>query len=268
MNEINPINVTEAKPWWKSKVIWFNGTCAALTALEASMHFIQPYIPGNVYGWILLFVTMANAFLRIITSQAIMKPQINGLFSAPKRPDSGFTTMEFLPYIVVFFGALGLFYVVYSMGVDAERNRWEKAESKKLIAANQKILDLRNQNYDQEQQHIKEMDDLTARTQQEKKAYEDEVNAVNAKLLAGTLKLRIATVRSADCGSTSTETSPATGLAEKTSTAELAPEASEFLIQEATERDKLAISFNACIEQLHHDRGLPFTNPYQTGEVK
>lgn len=264
MTEIKAVDVSEKKPWYKSKIIWFNAACAALTALEASMNLIQPYIQGNIYGWTLLFVTMINAFLRIITTQAIIKPQVNSLF---KRNDGGFITAEFLPYLVGGAVAGAVLFGVYSMGVDAERSRWKLVESEKLRVANQKILDLQNQNYDLEQKRVNDLAELTARTQQEIKNREDKANAVIAKLHAGNLKLRVAAVRTADCGSSTSETSPSDGGAEDTYQAELARAPSEFLIREFKERDQLAISFNSCIEQLHKDRGLPFTNPY-LGETK
>lgn len=59
------------KRWCKSKTLWFNAIIAGLTALEASIHLIQPYVSGNVYGWVVLLLTVGNAMLRIITSQGI-----------------------------------------------------------------------------------------------------------------------------------------------------------------------------------------------------
>ena len=69
------------KPWWKSKTVWFNAIIAALAALEANARLIQPYIPGNVYGWGLLVLTVGNTFLRIVTTQALH-------FIEPAAPDS------------------------------------------------------------------------------------------------------------------------------------------------------------------------------------
>lgn len=270
MTEINAVDVTQKKPWYKSKIIWFNAACAALTALEASMNFIQPYIPGNVYGWALLFVTLVNAFLRVITTQAIIKPQINSLLSKNKginHSERGFVLAEIMPYIVTGISAGFLLYGVYSMGESAERNRWELAENKKQVEANQKILDLQNEKYDLEQKRINDLAELTAKHKKEIKDREDKANAVIAKLRAGTLKLRIAAVRPTDCGSATSETSAADGGVEDTYRAQLTAGASEFLVTRFKERDQLAISFNTCIEQLHKDRGLPFTNPYQ-GETK
>lgn len=59
------------KPWWHSKTLWFNAAVAALAAIEANARLIQPYVPGNVYGWGLLVLTVGNSVLRIFTTQAL-----------------------------------------------------------------------------------------------------------------------------------------------------------------------------------------------------
>lgn len=68
---MNDVVITEKKPWYRSKVIWFNIIVAMLAALEASAAMIQPFIQGNVYGWGLLLLTAGNAGLRIITTQGL-----------------------------------------------------------------------------------------------------------------------------------------------------------------------------------------------------
>lgn len=67
------VYVTAAKPWWKSKTLWFNAIVAGLTALEASANLIQPYLPGNVYGYGLMLLTVGNGALRIVTTQGLTK---------------------------------------------------------------------------------------------------------------------------------------------------------------------------------------------------
>lgn len=59
------------KRWYKSRTLWFNGVFASLTAIEASAHFIQPYLPGNIYGYGLMILAAGNAMLRIITTQGV-----------------------------------------------------------------------------------------------------------------------------------------------------------------------------------------------------
>lgn len=70
---MNDVVATEKKPWYTSRVLWFNAIMAALGALEASASMIQPFVPGNVYGYGLLILTVGNAALRIITTQGIGK---------------------------------------------------------------------------------------------------------------------------------------------------------------------------------------------------
>ena len=60
-----------AKPWWTSKTLWFNALVAALATLEASSGLIQPYVPGNIYGWALMLLTVGNSVLRIVTAQGL-----------------------------------------------------------------------------------------------------------------------------------------------------------------------------------------------------
>lgn len=67
------VYVTAAKPWWKSKTLWFNAIIAGLTALEASANLIQPYLPGNVYGYGLMLLAVGNGALRIVTTQGLTK---------------------------------------------------------------------------------------------------------------------------------------------------------------------------------------------------
>lgn len=67
------VYVTETKPWWKSKTLMFNAAVGALAALESSANLIQPYLPGNVYGYGLMLLTVGNAALRIVTTQGLTK---------------------------------------------------------------------------------------------------------------------------------------------------------------------------------------------------
>ena len=64
---------TDCKAWYRSKTLWFNAAIGALGSLEASAGLIQPYVPGNIYGWGLLVLTVGNTFLRIMTKQAVTR---------------------------------------------------------------------------------------------------------------------------------------------------------------------------------------------------
>lgn len=65
--------MSECKCWWRSRTLWFNAVMGGLTALEASVGLIQPLVPGNIYGYGVLVLTIGNAMLRIITTQALAK---------------------------------------------------------------------------------------------------------------------------------------------------------------------------------------------------
>jgi hypothetical protein len=64
---------SSSKPFWKSKVLWFNILVAALAAGEASLHFIQPNIPMNVYGIIAVVLAVGNSILRVISTATLTK---------------------------------------------------------------------------------------------------------------------------------------------------------------------------------------------------
>jgi hypothetical protein len=59
------------KPWWRSRTIWFNAIVGGLATLEASAHLVAAFVPGNIYGWGLLLLSVGNAMLRIITTQGV-----------------------------------------------------------------------------------------------------------------------------------------------------------------------------------------------------
>lgn len=59
------------KRWHQSKTVWFNAGVSGLFALEANVHMIQPYVPGNVYAYGVLVLTVGNTVLRFMTSQGI-----------------------------------------------------------------------------------------------------------------------------------------------------------------------------------------------------
>lgn len=62
------LKVATVKPWYHSKVLWFNLIAAALIALEAQFSMLQPYLPGSVYAWVATALTVGNAVLRVVTA--------------------------------------------------------------------------------------------------------------------------------------------------------------------------------------------------------
>lgn len=63
----------ENKPFYKSKVVWFNAIIAAGAAAEASLHLIADYFDPRVYFGIIMAVSAVNVVLRFATSQGIVK---------------------------------------------------------------------------------------------------------------------------------------------------------------------------------------------------
>lgn len=63
--------VTEIKPWHTSKTLWFNAIVAGLATMESSVGMLQPYVPGNVYSYFVVALTVGNAVLRIVTTQGL-----------------------------------------------------------------------------------------------------------------------------------------------------------------------------------------------------
>lgn len=55
------------KPWYLSKVLWFNAVVAALATAEISAQAVQPYVSGDVYAWGMAVLTIGNAALRVVT---------------------------------------------------------------------------------------------------------------------------------------------------------------------------------------------------------
>ena len=61
------------KPWYKSKLVWFNVLVAVGTAAEASLHIIADNFTPNTYFGLILAITAVNVVLRFATSTGIGK---------------------------------------------------------------------------------------------------------------------------------------------------------------------------------------------------
>lgn len=72
---MNNIYFNEVKIWtircWKSRTIMFNLFVAFYVSLESIFSVLQPYIPGNVYAWTTVLLTVGNAMLRVVTTQSL-----------------------------------------------------------------------------------------------------------------------------------------------------------------------------------------------------
>ena len=55
----------------RSRTIWFNSIIAGLAALEPVFGLLQSFLPGNVYAYLTIALTVGNAVLRVITTTAL-----------------------------------------------------------------------------------------------------------------------------------------------------------------------------------------------------
>lgn len=60
------------KPWWRSRVLWFNLFCTVAAAAEAGMGLLQPALPVNAYAVLAFTLAVGNAGLRVVTNQALV----------------------------------------------------------------------------------------------------------------------------------------------------------------------------------------------------
>ena len=68
----------EAKPWYKSKTVWFNMLLVlgpTLDALVGMFYMMEPFIAPGVYPFIVLGIGLVNVVLRTITTQALAAQQ-------------------------------------------------------------------------------------------------------------------------------------------------------------------------------------------------
>lgn len=61
------------KPWYKSKLVWFNILVAVSTAAEASLHVIADNFTPNTYFGLILAISAVNVALRFATSVGVTK---------------------------------------------------------------------------------------------------------------------------------------------------------------------------------------------------
>lgn len=62
-----------AKPWWKSRTLWFNALVAGAAAAEANFQLLQPLLPANVYQLLTFALVVGNALLRLVTTTGVSK---------------------------------------------------------------------------------------------------------------------------------------------------------------------------------------------------
>ena len=66
-----------AKAFWKSKTLWFNGAALALATAETQLHFLSGILPATLYAGLAFAVPVVNAALRFC-STAMLTPTVAG----------------------------------------------------------------------------------------------------------------------------------------------------------------------------------------------
>ena len=61
-----------AKPWWRSRTLWFNLVVGLLAAAEAGLGLLQPVLPVNAYAVLAFGLAVGNAGLRVVTSARLI----------------------------------------------------------------------------------------------------------------------------------------------------------------------------------------------------
>lgn len=59
------------KHWRQSRTLMFNALAGVLTAVELNLHLLQPLLGEYTYPILLFGVTVVNAVLRVLTTQAL-----------------------------------------------------------------------------------------------------------------------------------------------------------------------------------------------------
>lgn len=62
---------TDAKPWWKSKVIWLNLAALGFAAIEANIGMLQGHLPSSVLAWLSFCLPVVNIVLRFATKLGV-----------------------------------------------------------------------------------------------------------------------------------------------------------------------------------------------------
>ena len=57
----------------KSRTMWFNLIVAAMMALEPVFGLLKTVLPGNVYVWCSVALTVGNAVLRVLTTKPLLE---------------------------------------------------------------------------------------------------------------------------------------------------------------------------------------------------
>lgn len=67
-----------SKPWYQSKMVWFNAAVAAVGIATTATPYVQPFVSTETFGLVTAGIGFANAVLRFITNKSLATGQITG----------------------------------------------------------------------------------------------------------------------------------------------------------------------------------------------
>lgn len=156
----------------------------------------------------------------------------------------------FIKYGLPLLVTLGLVFGIYHQGELHERSLWDKKESKQLVEANQKILDLQNEKYDLEQQNKQDMKHANEVWKKEMQDVQTQAQLALDMYRSGAIKLSIPTVRPASCDSAGVESGITLPRGDETTRSELSGSAVEFLTGEARRANEIVVELTKCQDEL------------------
>lgn len=65
------MNDIDTKPWWQSRVVWFNVIAVLLGFLELQSQTLKGLLHPAVYEWLILLLPLGNMLLRMDTHTAL-----------------------------------------------------------------------------------------------------------------------------------------------------------------------------------------------------
>lgn len=63
--------IVKAKPWYKSKTLWFNGIVTAMGFATTATPVFEPYMTPDTFGLVTAGVAFGNAALRFMTHRPV-----------------------------------------------------------------------------------------------------------------------------------------------------------------------------------------------------
>jgi len=68
---MDPAMTDNTKPWYRSRMLWFNALAAVLLVIEQQIGLLKPFMGNETYAAFALAVMSVNAVLRVVTSMGL-----------------------------------------------------------------------------------------------------------------------------------------------------------------------------------------------------